>query len=588
MNIRKIFSAICFVLFFLTISFPATAEDFTNALHAYLEQCVHAEIPGGCIVVGLVDARGSWIVSSGTLDNGTDQEADGNTIFPIDSMTGTFTYLVLQDMVTRGLMNPNDSAAKYLSPVVKMPTYNGKEITLLQLIRETSGLPDFSESLNPKRADNPLVDLTVEKMDAFVSSSQLTNDPGTRHYHGGVDKGLLAQAIELKAGTNFESLLIDRICSPLKMDSTRFTLTPKMKARLAIEHNKSGYTKPIFERGALQALGGLYSTANDLLNFVSALDLTPANLAPLKQDWSIYFPFTSHDGTIVYTAGGWFGSRSLLCYNKTHHRGMVVLSTSTDFKREWGDFILASEWKSDKRPAATNISGELYDSYLGQYQLSSGKSGSGVETNSPDTIGIRRAGNRLFVQGMGPDSISIDELLPPISVELLPQSKTRFFERLSSRLVNFSTGNRGEVTGLTINSPGRLFSFKKISNLPPPAPEPVKPRVAIQLAHPLLDAVVGDYEFPPSGQRVTGMKVTIRWEGNQLAGQAFGQNVLKGVFDIYPESETNFFLTLDGSQMIFVKNGEGRVTSVIHRSSHAGVPDSEGKRTLEPGFAPPP
>ena len=58
-------------------------------------------------------------------------------------------------------------------------------------------------------------------MDAFVSGHQLTCDPGTKHFHGGVDKGLLGQAMALKAGTDFESLMVDRILRPLKMDSTQ-------------------------------------------------------------------------------------------------------------------------------------------------------------------------------------------------------------------------------------------------------------------------------------------------------------------------------------------------------------------------------
>ncbi len=126
-------------------------------------------------------------------------------------------------------------------------------------------------------------------MYAFVSGYQLTCDPGTKYAHGSVGMGLLGQAMALKAGTNYESLLVDRICRPLKMDSTRFTLTPELKSRLATEHNPLGYAVPSMDWGALTPLGGLYSTANDLLKFVSAFGLTPSSLTPLMEKSVVNF-----------------------------------------------------------------------------------------------------------------------------------------------------------------------------------------------------------------------------------------------------------------------------------------------------------
>ena len=526
---------VCFTILLLAFSFSAAAEDFTHALRAYLQQSVEGRKLNGCIVVGLVDEHGSTVVSYGKLDNGTDLEANGDTVFGIYSMTGTFAGLLLQDMIERWELKLDDPVAKYLPKSVKMPTYNGREITLYHLAKETSGLPDFAGQLNPKRADNPLAEFTLEKMYAFVSGSQLTNDPGTKHFHGcSVDRELLSQAMALKAGTNYESLMADRIFRPLRMDSTRFTLTAELKSRLASEHSQLGDAFPMMDWGVLMPQAGLYSTVNDLLKFVSAFSLTPSSLTPFMEKSVVNLGYNLQTGGRIHTGGGGFGGRSYACFDKTRRRGVVILSSCEDFGPNLGNFLLETEWQSNRRPTEANINRKVFDSCVGQYHAKG--------ANSPPDIGIRREGDRLFAQTTGSKSGSY-VILPPIVAELLPESETCFFERLSGSPMIFSRKFLGKVTGFTMNYQGKVLAYKKISEQPPKAPEPVKPRLAIKLDTKHLDACVGHYEFAPDSVFPTGMKLKIWREGDDLVAQAWcdGLNVFPGVFDIFPESDTIFF-----------------------------------------------
>src|SRR5262245_22286393 len=153
---------------------PAAAESFPSAIRAYLQQRVQAHGGHSSFVVGLVDADATSVVSYGKMDAGSDQEVGGDTVFEIGSVTKTFTTLLLQDMIERGQMKLDDPVAKFLPPSVTMPTRGGKEITLHQLATHTSGLPKIPANLDPKRADNPYADYTVEKLYAFLSRYQLT------------------------------------------------------------------------------------------------------------------------------------------------------------------------------------------------------------------------------------------------------------------------------------------------------------------------------------------------------------------------------------------------------------------------------
>ena len=98
------------------------------------------------------------------------------------------------------------------------------DATVLQLATHTSGLP--------RDAANNLGDgYTDEQLYSFLSGHTLIRKPGAKHDYSNLGVGLLGHVIALKAGTDFESLLQARICSPLKMESTGIRLTPALKAR---------------------------------------------------------------------------------------------------------------------------------------------------------------------------------------------------------------------------------------------------------------------------------------------------------------------------------------------------------------------
>jgi D-alanyl-D-alanine-carboxypeptidase/D-alanyl-D-alanine-endopeptidase len=199
----------------------------------FLEQRIEVEKRDVGMVVGLVDEHGSSIVSYGKMDDGASPEVNGITLFEISSITKTFTALLLQDMVERGEMKLDDPVVKYLPKSAKVPTRNGRESTLLHVATHTSGLPRNPENLDPKHADNPLAEYTAEKLNAYLSGCKLTRHPGAKFEYSNLGSGLLGHVIAPKAGTDYESLVADRICRPLKMESTRITMTPELKARFA-------------------------------------------------------------------------------------------------------------------------------------------------------------------------------------------------------------------------------------------------------------------------------------------------------------------------------------------------------------------
>jgi len=317
------------------------------------------------------------------------------------------------------------------------------------------------------------------------------------------------------------------------MDSTRITLTPDLKARLAVGHGPLGSTVPSSDFGAFAPVGELRSTANDMLNYLSAgLGLTSSSVTATLQkaqevrvsdvmpDADIGLAWlTSRDpeGThITWHNGATYGFLAYAGIDKAQRRGVVVLSSARGLNDlfDTGRFLLTCEWQSDRRPKAAVINNSgFYDSVVGQYQrspdLSPGllkirefllnthkaiicapavccltvwgvlvwKAGSSrkrwvfaiggalavvffavlfiIASRQPagelyeQRIGIRREGEHLFAQVLGSRSWPIDVLLCPFTAELLPESESRFFDRLSGAPIVFLRNARRQAMALT-------------------------------------------------------------------------------------------------------------------------------------------
>jgi serine-type D-Ala-D-Ala carboxypeptidase/endopeptidase len=340
----------CAAHLFASQSLPGAQNTFTDAdadgIKAFLRQSFANTNAG--MVIALLDESGSRIFSAGKLDNGTSQEVNADTVFEIGSITKTFTSLLLLDLVQQGDMKLSDPVAQYLPKSVKVPAHGGKEISLLNLAAQDSGLPFNADNLSGNDWKELYDSYTVEKMYAFLSGYSLTNDTGARFQYSNIGMSLLGHVMELKTGTNFESLVVTRICQPLRMESTCVTLTPEQTARMATGHDENGKRAANFNLQVMAGAGALRSTANDLLKYLSAnLGFAPCSLRPLMEqmqvirhrnqpefgttalpwyDWGVWIPPQME---ILGHGGGTGGCSTFIGFDKKQRRGVVVLSNQT-------------------------------------------------------------------------------------------------------------------------------------------------------------------------------------------------------------------------------------------------------------------
>jgi CubicO group peptidase (beta-lactamase class C family) len=364
-------------------------------------------------------------------------------------------------MVERGEVALDDPVSKYLPPTVKMPSRNGRSITLIDLATHTSGLPRLPDNMSPKDPGNPYADYSVEQLYQFLSTYQLTRDIGSQYEYSNLGGGLLGHVLALRASTGYEALVESRISKPLGMNSTRITLTPEMRGRLAVGHNADMDTVENWDLPTLAGAGALRSTASDLLTFLSAnlgyvkTPLAPAMALMLKPrrptdtpglevalGWHI---FSTGDKQIIWHNGGTGGYRSFMGFDPKAKVGVVVLSNAEtavgvdDIGRHLLDpsVPLALAPKQHKQVA---VDPKLFDGYAGKYQL------------APNfVITVTREGDHFFVQATGQPKF-----------EVFPESDRDYFLKVVDAQITFVTDTNGRATQLILHQGGRDQPAKRM------------------------------------------------------------------------------------------------------------------------------
>jgi manganese oxidase len=240
-----------------------------STIQVHLHELVNSHGVTG-IVVGLLAEDGTRRVIAHGDPGPRALPLDGNSMFEIGSMTKVFTGILLADMVRRGVVELADPVTELLPPHVSVPARSGKPITLLDLTTHFSGLPMMPTNLAPANPENPFADYTVSQLYESVSTHELQRDPGDVFEYSNLGVALLGHALSLRAGSTYEELVSQRILQPLGMTHTAVTSTPWMEDHLVHGHDRVGNPVSRWDFPTTAGMGGLRSTARDMLTFAAA------------------------------------------------------------------------------------------------------------------------------------------------------------------------------------------------------------------------------------------------------------------------------------------------------------------------------
>jgi D-alanyl-D-alanine-carboxypeptidase/D-alanyl-D-alanine-endopeptidase len=527
---KRILSLAAGTLLLAQIVFAGAPPD------AEIRKLIHDRLAGQTsigIVVGVIDADGRRVVADGALDD--KKPLNGDTLFEIGSISKVFTSLLLADAVQRGEVALTDPVAKFLPPDVKVPERGGKKITLQDLATHTSGLPRLPANLLPADAANPYADYTSKQLYEFLATYNLPRDIGSQYEYSNLGGGFLGHALARRAGTSYETLLRARITAPLGLKSTTITLSEALKQRLTIGHDESGKRVSNWDPGVLEGMYAIRSTANDLLEFLSAeLGYTKTPLAAamaaqlavrrptgtpglaIALAWHI---ITTPGGQeIVWHNGATGGYRSFVGFDAKKRTGVVVL---TNISASVDDIGLQILDPSQPKAPKVAVDPKVLERYVGHYQL------------APNFIlTITRNGDHLFGQATGQPKF-----------EMTAEDERNFVVASAGARITFGNDQ------LILHQGGADEPAKRITGDVPPPKE--RKEVAVDPA--ILDRYVGRYELAP------GFIIAITRDGSHL----FGQPTAQQKSEIFAEDDHNFFLKIVDAQITFETDASGRATKLI-------------------------
>ncbi len=313
-----------------------------------------------------------------------------------------------------------------------MPSFNGSQITIGNIVTHTSGLPSFPWLIT--NFENPYARLTEADLLGTLATTQLTRAPGSRWEYSNFAMMVLSYALAKRSGMDFETLLRERLLSPLGMSDTFIAKRPP-NVHLAQGHvSNTMPTGPWDFPVDMAGVGGVRATLADMVRYLEGQlgtrdsRITPALARTQQQvasvdghtmgmNWEILSTANGH--TIIMHPGETGGYSSFVALDRAADRAVVLLSdtalTELGGLRRLGLHLLDRSLPAGAPRTVATADGKLIDALVGRYRY---QNGFAVELRGRgDALTIQADGQPEFE--MGHDSagdfyaLKFDALLRP-------------------------------------------------------------------------------------------------------------------------------------------------------------------------------
>ena len=279
---------------------------------------------------GAVTAKGF-----GETVKGSGERVTADTLFPIGSVTKSFTALAIVQLMEAGKLDLDDPVAQHLPAFADSPE---RKVTLRQLLNHTSGFSTVQG--NSHHGDPEAPEVGLRNRAAELARIEPVNPPGARWEYSNLNYQILGAVIEHVSGETYPDYVAAHIFAPLGMERSA-VLVGAVPAGLATGHRPwFGGVRPFeqSERSAINApAGGIVSSANEMGRYLSmwmngADDLVSAKSktmmiepsAPTSPGYGLGWSIDREDG-IPFHTGLVPGAETLAMFDLAAGKGVVVM-----------------------------------------------------------------------------------------------------------------------------------------------------------------------------------------------------------------------------------------------------------------------
>ena len=246
---------------------PAAIEKLDAFFQQHLE---HIRTPGFAVSVsnrdGLIWSRGYGV----TVYEG-DEPVTADSIMAIGSLTKSFTAMAILQLEEQGLLSVDDLVTDHLPWFRSAEKSVSDRITLRMCLNNTTGLKPSFNILTRNLSRSPQA---LENGIRALSSYRSTREPGESYEYFNEGWNTLGLVIEEVTGLAYEDYIAEHILKPLQMSRTSTDREVLESWPVLTGHHAGINPNPsrfIHVQGSLPAGSGLYSTVNDLSNYLVAL-----------------------------------------------------------------------------------------------------------------------------------------------------------------------------------------------------------------------------------------------------------------------------------------------------------------------------
>ncbi len=254
-------------------SLQTSTQRDRNSVKQAMRDTLQFGYPG--ILAKTSEGGKTWGYAAGIADLRNKKPMKTDFRFRIGSVTKTFVATVLLQLAGENRLNLDDSIEKWLPGVIQGNGYDGKQITIRQVLNHTSGIADYIQSKDFDIMDTKK-SYTAEEFVKMVISLPPDFDPGKGLSYSNTGYVLLGILIEKVTGNSYAEEIEDRIIEPLDLSNTflpgNSSVIPGTKhARGYVQPDGASELKDVTYSNPGSSDGEMISTADDLNKFFSYL-----------------------------------------------------------------------------------------------------------------------------------------------------------------------------------------------------------------------------------------------------------------------------------------------------------------------------